>query len=203
MAGLHTGAPVRSGVQRENGPQFSRISGPKSRVKSEIPTHVSGVEFAGFVGKTPAWVSKQVKAGLPHAGGGTTGKPLRIPLAAAFDWIIARAAAEAAAAPVSTTERLRGLQADRLALANAKLRSELCEVADTREVLREAQREIALENERIADALAVRLTGLSPAEIRVAILDELRAADERFSNAIGAFGAANDTNAVREEPDHG
>lgn len=157
-------------------------------------------EFASIVGMSSGWVSKALDEGMPAKRSGRKGERVEIDTASAVPWLLDRASKDDGRRADSQRERLNRAQAERVELENAVRRGQLCEKADTLEVVLSAVRAHAAQRNGIASRLANELAGLTPAEIRVRILDELRRCDERFANTFGIDEDEPNARAAQEKP---
>lgn len=168
---------------------------------------LSATEYARLRGRSNAWVSGRIKAGMPHEGGERTGKPVRIEPAKAIEWEIEEARFERAERGESQRDRLAKEQADKVALANAVERENHMLRTQVEPVLLTMVAELGADLDAIAGRLASELANLSdPAEIRqrllgehrgvrAALADRLRQLARRGGNA-GAGGGRDDAAAA-------
>ncbi len=134
------------------------------------------VEFAKLRGKSKGWVSHQIAAGMPVLSRGRNGNPSAIHPATAIDWEVEHARVEAAPKPGSQRERLAKEQADKLALENAKRRSELVLASYVSEIFNGLAADISARLDGLPGRVANELAGITdPAQIRSRLLDECRA----------------------------
>lgn len=149
---------------------------PKSCVKSEQPTPLlSATDYARLRGRSKAWVSGRIKAGMPHEGGERTGKPVLIDPPKAIEWEIDEARSERSEKGPSQRDRLAKEQADRVALANAVERENHMLRGQVEPILLTLVAELGAGLDAIAGRLASELAGISDAAaIRQRLLAEHR-----------------------------
>ncbi len=133
-------------------------------------------QFAKLRGKSNGWVTKQIQAGMPVLVRGRTGMPSTIDPVTAIDWEVEHARVEASPKPGSQRERLAKEQADKLALENAKRRSELVLASYVSEIFNGLAADISARLDGLPGRVANELAGINdPAQIRSRLLDECRA----------------------------
>lgn len=149
---------------------------------------VTAGQYAEIRGRSKAWVSAQIKAGMPVLSAGKAGREYEIEPSAAIDWEVEQAKASRAGGE-SQRDRLAKEQADKVALENAVRRGELAKVAHFRAIAAAAISHLNAELDGIAGRLANELAGISdPAEIRGRLLDQHRAARAAFADRLRELG---------------
>lgn len=131
---------------------------------------VTAAALAEFCGKSPAWVSKQIAAGMPVAVQGENGLAHQIDSAEALDWMLKQAAGDERTA----TARLKTAQAERAERDNLIQDGTLIPVS----MYQDALVELASETVRALSALPGRLAGelagiTDPALMRARLIDEV------------------------------
>jgi phage terminase Nu1 subunit (DNA packaging protein) len=164
-------------------------------------------EYAKLRGRSKAWVSGRIKAGMPASGSGRSGSEYEIDPAVAIDWEIEQARFDRVEKGGSQRDRLAKEQADKVALANAVERGNHMLRSQVEPVLLSLAAELGASLDAIAGRLASQLAGLSDAAaIRQLLLAEHRGVRGRVADHlrqlagglrdVGAGGGGDDASAT-------
>ena len=133
-------------------------------------------EYAHLRGRSRAWVTGQLKVGMPAVRTGRQGAEVEIDPGPAIDWEIEQARAGRRGASDSQRDRLAKEQADKVAMANAVEREDHMLRSHIEPVLMEMAAHLGARLDSIAGRLANQVATLSdPADIRIRLLTEHRA----------------------------
>jgi hypothetical protein len=158
---------------------------PKAAPKEGGP--LSAARYAALRGKSPAWVSEKIAAGMPAkpvqvAGG----QGYEILPAAAIEWEVSNAREDRAPKKGSARDKLAREQAEKFALENAKARGELVPVDVVRTLLYAACADLSGRLNGSPGRMAGQFAsaGSDPAAIRAMHLDENRAILAAFAEVV-------------------
>ncbi len=130
---------------------------------------VTAAAFADFCGKSPAWVSKQIAAGLPLAVEGENGLAHQIDSGEAIGWLLKQAAGDERTA----TARLKSAQAEKAENENRVRAGELVTLGMYQNALVELASEMIRAISALPGRLAGELAGITdPALMRARLIDE-------------------------------
>ena len=137
-------------------------------MKSEISNGMNASAYAALRGRSRSWLTRQLKLGMPAVRSGRQGAEIVIDPAAAIDWEIARAEVDQ---KPSQRDRLASVQADKIAMANAKARQKVMLRDQLEPVLAAMLSDLEARLEATAAELPALLATLTdPAEIRSRLL---------------------------------
>lgn len=145
---------------------------------------MTAAEYARLRGRSKGWVSRQIARGMPARGLKRSGSGYDIDPAAAIDWELAQARAEAHTPPDSPHARLVRAQAERHEIENARRRGELLLEVHVRQALLALTAALVSQLESLPARVAGELAGISDAAtIRARLLEECRAIRSAFADA--------------------
>jgi phage terminase Nu1 subunit (DNA packaging protein) len=149
----------------------------------KLPT-MTVTQFAKLCGVTPQAVSLWKSEGMPCVGTGRKGAAVRIDLASAVPWVVARRDAQ----PNSQRARLQAEQADRLALENAHRRGELIDAQLHGEIVKTLASTTSQLLEAVASRCANELAGITdPAAVHARLKEEHRGIRRTMASIVGEF----------------
>jgi phage terminase Nu1 subunit (DNA packaging protein) len=155
-----------------------------------INRQMNGKEFAALVGVTKTTVTNWADDGMPCGRTARSGTAIAVDLRRALPWLIKRRVAKEAPARVGVAHE----QAERLRIQNKKARGELLDAHLVEEGLKAATAALLQD----WDAVAQRCT--SDGQLQTIIATELRAAQQRFADALAKI--ADDFAAQAQSAEH-
>jgi hypothetical protein len=155
---------------------------------------VTAAEFAEIVGKSPAWVSKQIAAGMPVQSRGENGHAHRIDTAEAIGWLLAEADSEQ-----SASDRLRIAQAEKAEFENEIRAGQFITAEQHDAVIGRMAGEIAQQMAAFPGRYAGVLAGVTePALVRARLIEGCNGVRNAVANHM--VGLAGALAALRAEP---
>jgi len=138
---------------------------------------VSAAEFAEFIGKSAAWISKQITAGMPVAAYGENGLAHEIDSVAACAWLLDVGNAQA---------RLKHAQAQKAEFENEVRRGELIPIELHGELLRKVAGEVVGQMSGFPGRVAGKIASIKdPALVRAKLIDECNEVRNAVANLFG------------------
>ncbi|MBF0449005.1 MAG: terminase small subunit [Magnetococcales bacterium] len=146
---------------------------------------VNRADFAAIIGKTPPWISKLIKQGLPCRSGGGKGKEVSIHTPDAIKWMVDQAARRSPHNQINVDSSNPTMAAEQLRLTRSKadieeirareLAGQYLETEAVRETFAEAMVIVSTQMDGLGGRVANQLAGMtSVAEIRDLIFKETR-----------------------------
>ena len=150
---------------------------------------LTAAQYAALRGRSPGWVSEQLRLGMPAKGKGRSGAQYKIDPAKAIDWEVAQAKKKAEAKPDSQHERLQIAQAEKLELSNLQKRGELIRFDFVVSWFHAMNADMGARLDAIGGRLANEFPGTPAAAVRQRIraeTDAVRAGHAEYQRMLGA-----------------